>query len=153
MSRSMLIAALFHQGKRYCSCLQAEKVTEVTTTILLVEDDQSTREALSAILSDAGYSVLAAENGLRALESVETGRVTPVLILLDLAMPIMDGVTFLSLIPRHTRLAAVPVIVMSGDPTAPRLRAERPGNVMEVLPKPIDIERMMQLIRKHTGVN
>jgi len=117
----------------------------------LIEDDGSTREALRDILSDAGYSVLSAENGMRALESLEVTGATPELILLDLAMPIMDGVAFLSQIPRYAQLANVQVIVMSADSRAFRLRAERPDKVMEVLPKPIDLSRMMELIKKHTG--
>ena len=120
-------------------------------TILLVEDDTGTREALREILDDAGYSVLPAENGRRALESIEATGETPALILLDLAMPVMDGVAFLSRIPDHAQLARVPVIVMSADSGASRLRAGRVGNVKEVLPKPIDIGRMMELVRKHTS--
>jgi CheY-like chemotaxis protein len=120
-------------------------------TILIVEDDRCTREALREILGDAGYAVLSAENGRRALESVAATGAAPSLILLDLVMPVMDGRAFLSQIPAHAQLARVPVIVMSGDPAAPELRAERPENVMEVLPKPIDISRMMELVRKHTG--
>jgi CheY-like chemotaxis protein len=88
---------------------------------------------------------------MHALESVEASGVTPALILLDLAMPVMDGLAFLSQIPQHTQLASVPVIVMSGDSRAPILRVERPDNVMDVLPKPIDVSRMMELVRKHTG--
>jgi len=128
-----------------------DRTTEAGTTILIIEDDTGTREALCEILDDAGYSVLPAENGLRALQSVEATGETPALILLDLAMPVMDGMAFLSQIPEHARLAAVPVIVMSADSKAPRLRVERPGNVMEVLPKPIDVPRMMELVRKHTA--
>jgi CheY-like chemotaxis protein len=93
--------------------------------------------------------VLPAENGLRALDSMAS--VTPTLILLDLAMPVMDGLTFLSCIRQHAQLANIPVIVMTGDFKAPRLRLERPGNVMEVLPKPIDVGRMMALVKQHAS--
>lgn len=119
-------------------------------TILIVEDDSGTREALRAILDDAGYSVVSAENGLRALEVAAAGA-KPALILLDLAMPVMDGMAFLSQIPAHAQLATVPVIVMSADSRAPMLRYEGPDNVMEVLPKPIDVSRMIELVRKHSG--
>jgi CheY-like chemotaxis protein len=122
---------------------------EANTTILVVEDDRGTREALCEILNDAGYPVLPAENGLRALDTM--ANVTPALILLDLGMPVMDGLTFLSLIRQHSQHSAIPVIVMTGDLRAPRLRSERPGNVMEVLPKPIDVRRMMALIKQHAG--
>jgi CheY-like chemotaxis protein len=95
--------------------------------------------------------VLSAENGMHALESVAATGATPALILLDLAMPVMDGLAFLSKIPEHAQLARVPIIVMSGDSKAPQLRFEQPDNVMEVLLKPIDVSRMMELVRKHTG--
>jgi CheY-like chemotaxis protein len=95
--------------------------------------------------------VLSAENGMRALESIAATGTTPALILLDLAMPVMDGFAFLSHIPEHAQLARVPVIVMSADARAPQLRAERSNNVREVLLKPIDISQMMELVRKHTG--
>jgi CheY-like chemotaxis protein len=120
-------------------------------TILVVEDDSTAREALHEILNHEGYSVLPAENGKRALESVEASGANPALILLDLAMPVMDGAAFLSQIPKYARLASVPVIVMSGDSRAFRLRAERPDNVMAVLAKPLDVRRMMELVRRHTG--
>jgi CheY-like chemotaxis protein len=120
-------------------------------TILIVEDDGGTREALCDLLDDAGYSVLSAENGLRALESVEATGTTPALILLDLAMPVMDGAAFLSQIPLHSQLSSVPVIVMSADAKASILRVARPQNVREVLPKPIDVNCMMELVRKHSG--
>ncbi len=87
---------------------------------------------------------------MRALQSVEAAGTTPALILLDLTMPVMDGVAFLAHIPAHAQLASVPVIVMSGDSRA-LLRAEQPDNVREVLPKPIDVSRMMELVRKHMG--
>ena len=119
-------------------------------TILIVEDDSSTREALREILGDAGYSVLSAENGMRAFESIAATGATPALILLDLAMPVMDGFAFLSQIPEHAQLASVPIIVMSSDPRAPQLRAERLNNVTEVLLKPINVSRMMELVRKYT---
>lgn len=103
------------------------------------------------ILNHAGYSVLSAENGMRALESVQASGVKPELILLDLAMPVMDGVAFLSHAPRYKQLADVPVIIMSADSRAARLHAERPEKVMDVLTKPINLTRMMELIRKHAS--
>jgi CheY-like chemotaxis protein len=119
-------------------------------TILIVEDDNGTREALREILSNAGYSVVSAENGRHALESVTATKTTPTLILLDLAMPVMDGWAFLSRIPEYTQLASVPVIVMTGDSRAPQL-PQRHSNVTAVLSKPIDLSRMMELVGKHTG--
>jgi CheY-like chemotaxis protein len=116
--------------------------------ILVVEDDADTREALSEILDCAGYSVALAENGLRALESVQ--RDLPALILLDLSMPVMDGLTLLSNLRKRSELANVPVIVMSANAKG-NGRRQLPPNVVEVLSKPIDVRYMMQLVKKHSA--
>jgi CheY-like chemotaxis protein len=88
---------------------------------------------------------------MHALESVAALGARPALILLDIAMPIMDGLTFLSHLPEHAHLASVPIIVISADARAAQLSAGRRGNVMEVLPKPINVGRMLELVRKHTA--
>lgn len=108
---------------------------------------------MGEILNRAGYSVLSAENGLRALESVQTTGTKPELILLDLAMPVMDGVAFLSHVPGHAQLSDVPVIIMTADSRAARMCAERPEKITEVLTKPINLRRMMELVKKHTSAH
>jgi two-component system, OmpR family, response regulator len=60
--------------------------------ILVVEDDESIREILRISLSDEGYDVVVARNGDCALAHLQT--LTPDLIVLDIMMPVMDGVTF-----------------------------------------------------------
>jgi CheY-like chemotaxis protein len=83
-------------------------------TVLVVEDDASTRAGLTALLEAEGYSVLGAENGRQALDLLASGD-PPRLILLDLMMPVMDGWQFLV----QQRLAAAsapqpPVVLLSG---------------------------------------
>jgi CheY-like chemotaxis protein len=58
-------------------------------TILVVDDDEAIRTAVSLVLSDEGYDVVTAEHGRAALDRLVTLR--PDLILLDMRMPIMDG--------------------------------------------------------------
>jgi CheY-like chemotaxis protein len=62
-------------------------------TVLIVEDEPSLNEAYQIILTNAGYNILAAYNGEEALMIVKD--VTPDVILLDLRMPVMDGIEFL----------------------------------------------------------
>lgn len=63
----------------------------MSSTILLVEDDQSIRECLSEVLRDRGYAVETASNGLEALELVARAPTRYGLMVLDIAMPVMDG--------------------------------------------------------------
>ena len=62
-------------------------------TILIVEDESSLNEAYQVVLAQAGYDILSAFDGKEALDIVENNHVD--LILLDLRMPVMDGIEFL----------------------------------------------------------
>jgi CheY-like chemotaxis protein len=83
--------------------------------VLLVDDHEDTRELVALVLMQAGYSVLQASNGQQALDLlVATRGALPSLILLDLQMPVMSGWEFLTIVRSYARLAAIPVIVVSG---------------------------------------
>lgn len=62
--------------------------------VLIVEDDVDLNSAYQLILSSAGYDILCAENGKQALETIKK-QGDPDIILLDLRMPVMDGIDFL----------------------------------------------------------
>lgn len=66
-----------------------------TTTVLVVEDDAALNDAYQTILSSAGHTVLSALNGQVALDVIESQKQVPRVILLDLRMPVLDGVGFL----------------------------------------------------------
>ena len=77
-------------------------------TVLICDDEKDIRSALRIYLESAGYTVLEAANGKRALELVEEG--SPDLVLLDIMMPVMDGLSTLSAIRQQS---AVPVILVT----------------------------------------
>ncbi len=101
-----LISILKKRGKR------------VTSPILVVEDDVSTRELLSRTLEKEGWPVSTAENGRVALDKVAASR--PALILLDLMMPEMDGFEFITELRKREDWRSIPVVVI----TAKELTAE-----------------------------
>ena len=70
--------------------------------VLVVEDDYDFRELERTMLQSSGYEVITASNGAEALSILETQH--PCVILLDLMMPVMDGLTFLR--ERKTAMAA-----------------------------------------------
>lgn len=81
-----------------------------TATILFVDDDAAMREVMALILSEEGFDVTTACDGVEAL--VELRKCTPDLIISDLHMPRMSGLEFLSVVRR--RFPAIPVIAISG---------------------------------------
>jgi DNA-binding response OmpR family regulator len=80
--------------------------------IVIVDDDQELLETLEELLTINGYAVETACDGKKAMELLADSP-TPSLVLLDLMMPQVDGWQLRSDMLRDTRLAAVPVIVIS----------------------------------------
>src|SRR6267142_4249462 len=114
-------------------------------TILVVDDDPEIRESLSELLYHRGYSVLQAENGRRALDVLKTVPPrTPCIVVLDLAMPVLDGLQFLQYRAEDPRLRHIPVVVFSGNP-----RPIHPLEGIEAyLQKPLEPEILLEIIRK-----
>ena len=90
-------------------------------TILVVDDERESRDAAGDLLAHAGFNVLFAANGSEALKTVERYKVD--LIVLDLMMPVMDGVTAIRRLRTDTLTARVPILAITGDP-GPVLRED-----------------------------
>jgi len=110
--------------------------------LLVVEDDQTSREMLVLLLESGGFTVGAAANGQEALEQID--KAIPRLVVLDLWMPVMDGPTFL------TRLRALPgavsrtpVIIFTADRRDEILAAFHEV----VLQKPLDVPLLLGAVR------
>jgi CheY-like chemotaxis protein len=113
--------------------------------VLIVEDHDDTREMLKTFLGMVGCHVIEAGDGERALNVAEKAR--PHLILLDMKMPRLDGLTVTRLIRSHPNLHAVPIVAVTGNAT-PQFQAEvlRAG-CNYCLVKPIDFNRLEELIQ------
>ena len=111
--------------------------------ILVVEDDDDIREALTQILQLEGYAVREAANGREALD-IAKHTPSPSLILLDLMMPIMDGWQFRTEQLKDPDLAQVPVVVISADASVHEKVAT--FGAASVLPKPISVDRLLRAV-------
>lgn len=119
--------------------LRREARAATDKTVLVVDDDLDTRDALGARLARAGYGVATAGDGAQALEYLKRAA-RPSLILLDLAMPVMDGWQFLAERERDPELRAIPVVVISAQhDVADRIAALHAG----YLAKPITTARLL----------
>ncbi len=82
-------------------------------TVLIVEDNDLNRDMLNDLLEEE-YDTLQAENGAVALERLKENGSSVSAILLDLCMPVMDGLEFLSVVKKDATLKNIPVIMMTG---------------------------------------
>ena len=114
-------------------------------SILIVDDDDDIRDALTMILEDEGYKVVGAINGVEALKYLRSSG-PPCLILLDLMMPVMDGWVFRSTQMQDPALASIPVIVISAFSNVPRLTATL--DVVDYLQKPIDLDILIATVKR-----
>ena len=113
--------------------------------VLIVEDHDDTREMLKTFLEMVGCQVIEAENGEQALNVAEKTR--PHLILLDMKMPRLDGLTVTRLIRSHPNLHEVPIVAVTGNATL-RFQAEvLKAGCNYCLVKPIDFDRLEELIQ------
>jgi PAS domain S-box-containing protein len=95
--------------------------------VLIVDDDPIARQVLSNSLKDRACEIRTAGNGEEALATLE--KFPPDLILLDLMMPVMDGITFLDAMRRDPRFQSLPVIIITArqlnPPEIERLKLEK----------------------------
>lgn len=115
--------------------------------VLLAEDDADTRESTMALLEHEGYEGIAVSNGREALDVLRQG-FRPCVILLDLAMPEMDGFEFRRLQLRDPELADIPVFVLSAGAYAKEMDARRMG-MQTFFRKPMDVDAFMNAIGQH----
>jgi CheY-like chemotaxis protein len=119
----------------------------VKKSILVIEDDDLTRDALRFILQAQGYEVAAAENGQAALDRLRECR--PDLILLDLMMPVLNGWDFSARIALDPNLACIPVVVCSG--AGELVQRGLPPGTADYLHKPFEFDALLRAVRKHCG--
>ena len=115
--------------------------------LLIVEDDREIRELLSEVLADEGYRVREARHGREALDLLQDDRAElPSLILLDLMMPVLDGLEVLDALAASERLRRIPVIVATAAPEKAVGRS-----FTAIVKKPYVIGTLLEEIRRHGG--
>jgi DNA-binding NtrC family response regulator len=114
-------------------------------TILVVDDELGIRGLLSEILSDEGHTVELAENAAEARASRE--RLRPDLVLLDIWMPDVDGITLLKEWGTGSQLN-MPVIMMSGHGTIDTAVEATKYGAMAFLEKPITLQKLLRAVEQ-----
>jgi PAS domain S-box-containing protein len=115
-------------------------------SVLIVDDVASNRAPLADLLGALGFDVTEAENGAQALARAQAAR--PDLVLMDLAMPVMDGVEAIRRMRALPELARLPIIMLSAN-TEP----SQASGADLFLPKPVEQETLLQQIGTLLGLD
>lgn len=115
--------------------------------LLVVEDDLDVRDALAQVLSEEGYAVVTARDGVEALELLADPRSQFCLIILDVLMPRLDGAQFLD--QARASLRRTPVLLFSAGQISPDLLSH--PCVVGIIPKPVDVPSLLEQIDRHCG--
>jgi CheY-like chemotaxis protein len=116
-------------------------------TIMVVEDYDDTRMLLKQGLEMLGYSVLEASNGQEAVDIADRER--PDLILMDLDLPILDGIAATQRIRQQEHMESVPIVAVTAYPLSySRVKAFAKG-CNEYMPKPIDMSELARVVYRY----
>lgn len=116
-------------------------------TILVVDDNEDVRFALTTLLETKGYATACATNGADALTLLRQHTVEPCLILLDLCMPVMDGTEFREAQRRDSQLAILPVVIYSG--VADLQQQASALDVPHYFNKPLNLDALVGLVHQY----
>jgi DNA-binding NtrC family response regulator len=111
--------------------------------ILVVDDEEACRELLGRILSRAGYDVVQAAGGFRALSIMDQSKID--LVISDILMPGLNGYALVARI--RAKWPSMPVILTTGYLSQDAAKSMMNGSV-DFIPKPIDPEKLLEIIHR-----
>ena len=130
---------------RLLTLLQPYCTDSSPRSVLVVEDNTENREMICRQLTKAGWRVVEAENGLKALEVMQTEQ--PGVILLDLMMPEMDGFEFIRELRHHPQWQGLPVIVLTAKDLTLEEREWLDGQTQRIYQKGAGTRQLLDEIR------
>jgi CheY-like chemotaxis protein len=120
----------------------------VGAPLMIIDDDDDLRGALAFIMTEQGYDVREFGDARLALRALEEGA-APFLILLDLMMAGMSGWEFRAAQIQHSRLAAIPVVVLTAANTLEDGEFELTN--VDVIEKPFSLDTLLTVVAKYAA--
>ena len=116
-------------------------------TVLVVDDSPTMRQMVAFTLTSAGYQVVEAGNGKEAVGKVNGGA-KPDLVVTDLNMPEMDGITLIKEIRKMPALKFTPILMLTTEAADDKKKAGQAAGATGWIVKPFNPEQMMAVIKK-----
>ena len=117
--------------------------------ILVVEDNERNRKLVRTILTFRGFEVVECEDGTPSLDLAKQHK--PALILMDIELPVMNGIEALHRLRADTETAAIPVIAVTASVTPSERERVASAGFNAYLSKPIDVQEFSAIVDKMTG--
>ncbi|MFM1855059.1 MAG: hypothetical protein RLZ83_368, partial [Pseudomonadota bacterium] len=119
--------------------------------LLVVEDNANNRQVAQELLMAEGAVVDLADNGQHGLEAVVAAQPPYDAVLMDLQMPVMDGLTATARIRAHAGFDRLPIIAMTANAMAADREACLAAGMVDHVGKPFDLTDLVDVIRRHIG--
>lgn len=114
--------------------------------ILIVDDDPGIRMLLSKFLQREGYETVMAENGLEGVEFAKKHQ--PDIIIMDVVMPQMDGLTAARLIKFYKPLSEVPILFLTAKDADKEIELAQEVRAEVYITKPFDVRQVIQVVKE-----
>jgi len=121
----------------------------VKKTVLTVDDSRTMREMVAFTLRGAGYEVLEAGDGQQALALVNTNKVD--LVIADLNMPVMDGLTLIRRLRAMPAYRTVPILMLTTESDDRKKQEGRAAGATGWIVKPFNPEKLISVVQKVCG--
>lgn len=116
-------------------------------TVLVVDDSSTMRQMVAYTLTSAGYEVVEAGNGKEAVGKLNAGT-KPALVVTDLNMPEMDGITLITEIRKMAAFKFTPILMLTTESTDDKKKAGQAAGATGWIVKPFNPEQMLKVIQK-----
>ena len=117
--------------------------------VLVVEDNEKNRKLVRTILRFRGFDVVECDDGAPSLDLAKAHH--PVLILMDIELPTMDGITALARLRADTQTKAIPVVAVTASVTPGEREKVLAAGFNAYVGKPIDVEKFGELVERLAG--
>lgn len=121
----------------------------MTLTVCTVDDSQSIRDMMSYTLKEAGFNVLEAEDGQKALQVLDNNQAD--LVITDLNMPNMDGLTLIKSLREKPQYSGTPILMLTTESDAEKKAAGKAAGATGWIVKPFNPDNLINVIKKVTG--
>jgi two-component system chemotaxis response regulator CheY len=121
----------------------------MTAQVLTVDDSASIRQAIKIALTAAGYAVAEAADGAEGLKKAEAGGFD--LIITDLNMPVMDGLTMIQELRKRQALAGVPIVFLTTESDEGARQQAKAAGATGWMTKPFEPEQLVRVAKKVLG--